>query len=184
MGICGSRNASSRGLEYARAFGQAVAGRKLQVVSGYARGVDLESHIGALEVGGHTVIVLAEGIKHFKVKRAVRSLPFNESNVLVVSQFAPTQTWAAGAAMIRNGLIAGLSDGMLVVEARSSGGTLDAGIRALKMGRPVYTIVYSEDVPEGNTLLVQHGAIPVRTPGRVVLGAGLGCGWGPPHGAA
>jgi DNA processing protein len=163
VGMCGSRNASERGLKYARTFGRAVIERGLQVVSGYARGVDMETHLGALEADGSTVIVLAEGITHFRKKRAFSGMRFDETNVVAISQFAPTQPWAASAAMMRNAVIAGLSQAMLVVEAGEKGGTLNAGLQAIDMGRPVFAIAYAEDPPPGNQMLFERGAIPLRS---------------------
>jgi DNA processing protein len=161
--MCGSRDASERGLRYARLFGRAVVERGLQVISGYARGVDLETHLGALEVQGSTIIVLAEGIMHFKRKRAFASLRFDDSNVLAISQFSPTQPWAAGAAMTRNAVIAGLAHAMLVVEAREKGGTLNAGLQAIEIGRPVFAIAYADDPPAGNEILFKRGVRPLRS---------------------
>ena len=144
-------------------FGRAVVERGLQVISGYARGVDMETHLGALEAGGSTIIVLAEGIKHFRRKRAFAGLRFDESNVLAVSQFAPGQPWSAGGAMTRNAVIAGLAQAMLVVEARDKGGTLNAGLQAIEMGRPVYAIAYADDPPAGNEILFGRGARSLRS---------------------
>lgn len=168
VGMCGSRDASERGLKYARTFGRAVVERGLQVVSGYARGVDMETHLGALEANGSTVIVLAEGITYFRKKRAFAGMRFDETNVLAISQFPPTQPWAASAAMTRNAVIAALSQAMLVVEAGEKGGTLNAGLQAIDMGRPVYAIAYSDDPPPGNEVLFQRGAVPLRSSGELL----------------
>jgi DNA processing protein len=169
IGMCGSRDASARGLQYARLFGRAVVERGLHVVSGYARGVDLETHLGALEAGGATIVVLAEGIKHFRRKRAFASLPFDEHHVLALSEFPPGQPWSAGAAMTRNATIAALARAMLVIEAREKGGTLNAGLRAMEVGRPVFAIDYSEDLPEGNRILFARGAVPLRSKNELLV---------------
>ena len=108
IGMCGSRKASERGLTAARKCGGAIASSGLAIVSGYATGVDTETHLGALNAGGDTIIILAEGIFHFKRKRSFADVPFDESHVLAVSQFAPAQPWNVGAAMTRNALIFGL----------------------------------------------------------------------------
>jgi DNA processing protein len=172
IGMCGSRNASERGLRYARTFGRAAVERGLQVVSGYARGVDMETHLGALEAGGATVIVLAEGITHFRKKRAFADTRFDETNVLAISQFSPTQPWAASAAMTRNAVIAGLSRAMLVVEAGEKGGTLNAGLQAIDMGRPVFAIAYADDPPPGNQVLFERGALPLRSHNELISALG------------
>jgi len=120
-------------------------------------------HLGALEAKGSTIIVLAEGITYFRKKRAFAELQFDDTNVLAISQFPPTQPWTAGAAMTRNAVIAGLSHAMLVVEAGEKGGTLNAGIQAIEMGRPVFAIAYSDDPPAGNEILFERGARSLRS---------------------
>jgi DNA processing protein len=164
VGMCGSRAASEVGLNAARACGNAVARAGLTIVSGYAKGVDTETHLAALEAGGRTIIVLAEGFAHFQVKRAFRK-ELDPERMLVLSQFPPRQTWHVGAAMTRNAVIAGLGRALVVIEANGTGGTLDAGLQALAMGRPVLALEFeSGPTPEGNRVLIDQGAIAIRTP--------------------
>ncbi|MBM7784428.1 DNA-processing protein DprA [Tenggerimyces flavus] len=158
IGVCGSRQASSHGLAAAGACAQVAVARGLTVVSGYARGVDTAAHLGALERGGNTVIVLAEGIQCFKHKAAL-SRSWDHDRAVVVSQFAPSQAWRADAAMIRNDTIVGLSRAMVVVEARERGGTFNAGLRGLALGRDVFALdlgVGGDSL--GSALLTQRGA--------------------------
>jgi DNA processing protein len=145
-------------LEAARACGQEVARHGLTVVSGYAKGVDMETHLGALEANGKTIIVLAEGMLHWRKKKALQVVGAQDNRLLVVSQFPPAQTWNAGAAMTRNGVIAGLGRALVVVEAGDRGGTLDAGMQALRMKRPVLALEFSTQAPAGNAILFTKGA--------------------------
>jgi DNA processing protein len=169
VGMCGSRHASEKGLEAARVCGLEVAGHGLVVISGYAKGVDTETHLAALGSGGRTVIVLAEGIDGFRRKRVFDEVGFEPERVLVLSQFAPTQRWNVGAAMTRNGIITGLGRALVVIEAGETGGTLNAGLQALEMGRPVLALQFaSQDTPAGNQALFDKGAVPIR--GRQHLG--------------
>jgi DNA processing protein len=162
IGICGSRNASGEGLRAARASSGVVTDHGFNLVSGYARGVDMASHAGALEHGGSTTMVLAEGIEHFKVRRGEFTDLWDPSRSVVISQFAPTQPWRAGAAMARNAVISGLSKALVVVEAGETGGTLAAGLHALERGQPVL-VLQLPDVPPGNEILLNKGAIPVSS---------------------
>jgi len=162
LGMCGSRNATEEGLRAARACGEAGTVRGYTVVSGYARGVDLAAHTGALASGGSTTIVLAEGIERFRVRRGEFAELWNPSRALVVSQFAPGQAWSAGAAMTRNAVISGLSKALVVVEAGETGGTLAAGLHALDRGQPVL-VLQLFGAPAGNRLLQERGATPVSS---------------------
>jgi DNA processing protein len=163
IGMCGSRKASERGLAAARKCGGAIASRGLAIVSGYATGVDTETHLGALQVGGDTIIILAEGIMHFKRKRSFAEVPFDGSHVLAVSQFAPAQPWNVGAAMTRNAMIYGLGKALVVIEAGESGGTFQAGVGALRANKPVLALGFESETPRGNAILIERGAIEVRT---------------------
>jgi DNA processing protein len=162
LGMCGARNASPEGLRAANACGAAVALAGLSVVSGYARGVDMATHVAALKVGGRTMIVLAEGITKFRVKKGEFADSFDPARVTIVSQFSPTAPWSTGSAMTRNGVIFGASSGLVVVEAGEAGGTLDAGLRALDAGRRVLALEFDGMLP-GNKMLIARGAIPIRS---------------------
>lgn len=164
VGMCGSRDVSERGLQAARACGEAVARQGLTVISGYAKGVDTETHLAALTQGGRTIIVLAEGFVHFRQKKAFGPEGLDQERVLVLSQFPPSQPWAVGAAMTRNGVIAALGRALVVIEAGESGGTINAGMQAIRMGRPVLALNFSEPLPAGNRILFDKGALPVQTP--------------------
>ncbi|MGH3868049.1 MAG: DNA-processing protein DprA [Pseudonocardiaceae bacterium] len=165
MGMCGSRRVSNEGLRAATSCGSVAANQDLVSVSGYARGVDMATHVSALESGGTTIIVLPEGINHFRVKREIASV-WDPSRALVVSQFSPTQTWNTGGAMTRNSVIIGLSLALVVVEAGERGGTLAAGQRALDLGRRVIALQFS-DMSPGNAMLVDSGAIAVSDPAEL-----------------
>lgn len=72
--------------------------------------------------------------------------------------------------MTRNGVIVGLSRGLVVVEAGEKGGTLNAGIQAIEGRRPVYALELSGGAtPAGNVILFERGARRVRS--RQQLGA-------------
>lgn len=165
IGICGSRKASPKGLEYARIFGAKVARLGLPEVSGYARGVDTEAHLGALEAGGRTVIVLAEGMAHFRLKQVFRSIEGVLERITVVSEFHPARPWQVASAMKRNRTICALSKGVVVVEAGDTGGTLDAGKECLRQGKPLLVVQHGEaaGTPAGNLELIRAGGIPVTS---------------------
>lgn len=165
LGICGSRNASRKGNAMAWEFGRLVADLGANEVSGYAKGVDTNAHLGALENGGETIVVLAEGVLHFRLKRLFGSIKNVVQKMTVVSEFHPNQRWMVSAAMQRNKTICGLSLGLVVVEARESGGTLNAGKECLKQKKPLFVTQYGNqsDMPKGNSYLIRAGGIPIGT---------------------
>ena len=159
VGFCGSREASEKGMATARDSAALLANDKINIVSGFAAGVDMNAHRAALAAGGTTTVVLAEGILRFRVKKAIRDL-WDESRTLVVSEFGPNLPWSVSHAMQRNKTICGLSRAMVLIEARSTGGSIEAGRDCLKMGIPLFAAVY-EGSPEsatGNEELLRNGA--------------------------
>ena len=159
VGFCGSREASEKGMATARDSATLLANDKINIVSGFAAGVDMNAHRAALAAGGTTTVVLAEGILRFRVKKGIRDL-WDESRTLVVSEFGPNLPWSISHAMQRNKTICGLSRAMVLIEARSTGGSIEAGRDCLKMGLPLFAAVY-EGSPEsatGNEELLTNGA--------------------------
>jgi len=123
----------------------------------------MTAHEAALESGGRTIVVLPEGIDQFRVKRAIQPV-WDWNRVLVVSYFPRNAIWRADRAMDRNRVIVGISHAVIVLEAGESGGTLNAGFCALQMQKPLFVALY-EDMNggrEGNQLLLQEGATPLR----------------------
>ncbi len=109
VGFCGSRHASDKGIRVAADSARLLGARGVNVVSGYAAGVDLVAHDAALEAGGVTAIVLAEGILHFRAKREIKGL-LDDDNYVVASEYSPRLPWNARQAVQRNNTIIGLID--------------------------------------------------------------------------
>ena len=164
IGICGSRDASNTALEYAYAFGSEAAKRDLVVVSGHARGVDRAAHRGAMESGGSTIAVLAEGINGFSISRELKPYVKDGRNFLAVSMFPEGSKWLARRAMERNKLIVGLSSGMFVIEARETGGTINAGWECIRQGKNLWVVAYPDNttLSAGSRLLLDYSAIPLN----------------------
>jgi DNA processing protein len=159
VGFCGSRRATAKGIETASESAKLLVQGDINIVSGFAAGVDMSAHRAALAAGGTTTIVLAEGILRFRIKREIREL-WDSRRTLVVSEFAPNGTWRVDQAMRRNRTICGLSRAMILIEARASGGSIQAGRDCLRLGLPLFAAVY-EDMPEwatGNKQLLEVGA--------------------------
>ena len=162
ISISGSRKASEEGLRYAQELSKIVAKKKLNLVGGYAQGIDIESHAYALMNGGVTTLVLAGGILKFQMKENFYEF-LSDDNYLILSEFPPNLPWTGHNAMKRNSLICGLANSMLVVEAAEKSGSLSAGNTALNLNVPLFVINSTDysNVPEGNTLLLKNGGHPV-----------------------
>jgi DNA processing protein len=162
VAIAGSRHASPVSLAIAARCAEALARSGINVISGYANGVDMAAHVAALSAGSTTTIVLAEGILNFRLKPAIRDV-FDTDKVLILSEFEPRARWQSYQAMQRNSTICALADALIVVEAGGKGGTLAAGRTARKMGVPLFVVQHDELSPDaaGNALLIRDGGIPL-----------------------
>jgi predicted Rossmann fold nucleotide-binding protein DprA/Smf involved in DNA uptake len=165
-GFCGSRLASALGIEIARQSARLLANESINVVSGYAKGVDIATHSGALEAGGTTTIVLAEGILHFRLKE--KDLPWlgddPMARIVAISEFPPRVPWKAHNAMTRNRTICALSDALVIIESGLEGGTFDAGNAALNLSVPLFCVEYAQPLEsaKGNAYFLKHGATPLK----------------------
>ena len=167
VGFCGSRKASDKGLDVTREAAAALAQRNVCIISGYAHGVDLTAHRAALAAGGATILVLAEGIQHFRVKKEIADV-LGQGKYLVVSQFPPGLPWLACNAMKRNRTMIGLSDGMILVESGNEGGTFAAGDEAIKRRHPLFVVDFASPGPssKANPHFIERGGIPIRRRAR------------------
>ncbi len=163
IGFCGSREATEKGLDVTKDISQQVSDNNVVVVSGYASGIDQQAHYWSLKNNGATIIVLPEGINGFRIKKHLKSV-WDWNRVLVLSEFTPNAIWSVNRAMQRNSTIIGLSDVMVLIEAKEKGGSIDAGYKTLKMNKILFAPVY-EGMPveaSGNSLLLHKGALPIR----------------------
>lgn len=160
VGFCGSRASSEKGLNIAKLFANEAAKSSLVTISGNAKGIDIQSHFCSLETGGTTIIVLPEGIDHFRIKHALRPV-WDWRRVLVISQFKPDYIWKSFRAMERNKIIVGLSKSMIVIEAKEKSGSMNAAMMAIKKRIPLYVIDYEHHDFQsfGNKRLIEDGAI-------------------------
>lgn len=163
VGFTGSRKVSDTGIRITADSAKQLSDEGITVVSGNAKGVDITAHRTALEEGGSTIFVLAEGMLKHRVKGEVKEL-LDDKNHLFVSQFQPKLTWSPSNAMRRNNTIIGLSDVMVMIESGLEGGTFQAGEQSLKNGKKLFVVEYMTPKPtaEGNSYFLERGGIPLR----------------------
>ena len=170
IAIIGARAATRTALKEARSLGRELAARGFTIVSGLARGVDAEAHWGALEAGGITVAVIASGLDQV--------YPPEHRNLAerIAEQGAVVTEMPLGTAPrrelfpLRNRIISGLCQGVIVVEARKRSGSLITVRHALAQGREVFVVPGSIDGPfaAGSNQLLRDGARALLHSGDVV----------------
>jgi predicted Rossmann fold nucleotide-binding protein DprA/Smf involved in DNA uptake len=160
LAIVGSRDASEEDIEFARSVGAACASQDIVVVSGGARGVDLEGMAAGFEAGGKAVGVLPDSLARNAVSPRYRE-GLISGRLVLVSPYDPDARWFAFTAMDRNKVIYALSDAALVVSsAADNGGTWAGAVEALDAARIAVYVKAHGNVQEGNRKLLARGGRP------------------------
>lgn len=165
LGIVGSRNATPQGLRNATQFSATLAENGLCIVSGLALGIDTAAHRGALGAAGATIAVIGTGADRvYPARNRDLALSIAERGA-IVSEFPLGTPPIAANFPRRNRIIAGLSLGVLVVEAAVESGSLITARQAGEQGREVFAIPGSIHAPQsrGCHRLIREGAKLVET---------------------
>ena len=168
VAIVGGRNASAAGLRLAETLAEDLAAT-VTVVSGLARGIDGIAHTAAMRTG-RTVAAIAGGldvpypIENTNLQRLIAE------RGAVITEAAPGSQPQARHFPRRNRLIAGLSLGVLVVEAARRSGSLITARIAQDLGREVFAVPGSPLDPRarGGNDLIREGAILTETADDVI----------------
>lgn len=163
IGIVGSRHNTAYGQNVALELGKELAAAGLTVVSGAARGIDTFAHRGALK-SGRTVAVLGCGINFIYPPENKKLFEQITEQGAILSEFHPQMPPSPGTFPSRNRIIAGLSRGIIVVEAGQKSGALITSTYAGDFGRNVFAIpgqIYAE-MSEGCNELIREGATLIK----------------------
>ncbi|RDI38051.1 DNA-processing protein DprA [Aquicella lusitana] len=176
IAIVGSRNASPAGIANAEQFAKHLAAAGFAITSGLALGIDGGAHRGALAGGGVTLGVSGTGLNYLypRSHHALVDSILHQGGA-VISEFPLRTPPKATNFPQRNRIIAGLSLGVLVIEAALKSGSLITARNAIEEGREVFAIPGSIHHPlsRGSHYLIRQGAKLVETAEDVIeeLGA-------------
>ena len=160
IAIVGTRHTTLYGQATAKKFASELARLGFCIVSGLARGIDTAAHEGALFVGGKTVAVLGTGVDIIYPPENIDLYRRVEAKGAIVSEFpfgrrADRQTFA-----MRNRIVAGMCEGVIVVESDKSGGSMITAKFAGEQGRQVFAVPGRIEQPSsaGCHQLIRDGA--------------------------
>ncbi len=195
VGIIGTRHATAHGRSCARRFGESLSAHGVGVVSGLARGIDVSAHRGVLERHGREHVsaragsadvadlsrdgrpigVVASGLdviyppEHIDIWNEVGRVG------LLLSESPPGTEPQAFRFPMRNRIIAALCDVLVVVESRTTGGSMITVRAALERGVTVMAVPGSTSTrsAEGTNQLIRDGASIAVEPEDVLAVLGL-----------
>jgi DNA processing protein len=160
LAVIGSRKATFAGMNLAEKIANTVSSLGITVVSGLARGIDASAHKGALSERGSTIAVLGCGIDICYPAENSRLFERIGEDGLLLTEYGPGDPPLQYHFPERNRIIAGLSRGVLVVEASERSGSLITARLGLEYGREVMAVPGSifGDEHRGANKLIKQGA--------------------------
>ena len=166
VAVIGARDCSEYGSYAAFAFGERLGRAGIRVVSGMARGIDGIAQKAALDGGGRTYAVLGCGadVCYPASQRRLYDRICVQGGV--ISPFVPGTPPKKQLFPYRNSIVAGLSDAVLVIEARQKSGTFITVDMALEQGKDVYAVPgrLTDRLSDGCNLLIRQGCGVVLSP--------------------
>src|SRR3989344_536014 len=178
LAIVGTRHPTSYGLEVCRSITEDLTRAGIVIVSGMAIGIDTCAHKTCLENNGNTIAVVGSGISEYAIYPSSNRRLFHtitEQAGAVLSEYPPlmrAQQWTFPA---RNRIIAALTRGTLVVEAKQKSGALITARHAVEFGRDVFAVPGEvfRDQSVGPHNLIREGAMLVRNAKDILEELGL-----------
>lgn len=170
VAIVGARNCSEYGRQTAFSIGEFLGHAGVSVISGLARGIDGAAHKGALYGNGYTAGVLAGGVDICYPREHISVYNTMEQQGGLISEFLPATAPVPNHFPLRNRIISGLSDVVVVVEAREKSGSLITADMALEQNKTVMAVPgrICDVLSLGCNNLIKMGAEVVRTPADIL----------------
>ncbi|MGT2716164.1 DNA-processing protein DprA [Streptococcus respiraculi] len=159
LGVVGARSASTTGTQSIKKIINELNNRFV-IVSGLARGIDTAAHMATLKNGGKTIAVIGSGLDVAYPKENRRLQAYIAKHHLILSEYTARDQPLKYHFPERNRIIAGLSQGIIVAEAKMRSGSLITCEYALNEGRDIFVIPGSitDEKSVGCHFLIQEGA--------------------------
>ena len=161
-GIVGSRSASWKGLAATEKIARELSDAGVSIISGLAYGIDAAAHKGCLAGKSSTVAVMGCGLEQdYPAENGPLKQKILAEGGLLLSEYAPGEKPLGWHFPVRNRIISGLSQCVILMEARIRSGSMTTVQHALDQGRDVFVYPGEADSlkSEGNHQLLREGAI-------------------------
>ena len=170
IAVVGTRRMTEYGRDVTERFVRDLVKQGWCVVSGLARGVDRVVHETCLAGGGKTIAILAHGLdmtyppEHAGLRKRIVA-----GGGLIISEYPDGERLTKQRLALRNRIVVGISQCVLVTESPKSSGTKIAVGWAAEQGKDVYVVPGPIDDPtyEGSVEIIRDGGIPVYTAGDI-----------------
>ena len=175
VAVVGARSCSAYGRAEAGRFARELAAAGVQIISGLAYGIDRCAHAGALEAGGKTYAVLGCGADICYPRENISLYEEIRETGGIISEYLPGVPPSPWHFPVRNRIISGLADLVLVIEARLRSGSLITADYALEQGKPVWAVPgkNADPLSQGCNRLISQGAGIALSPADILEELGL-----------
>lgn len=177
LSVVGSRKCSDYGKRVTNYFVKELVAEGMVIISGMAYGIDEAAHKTALDCGGKTVAVMGSGFNRIYPSSHRWLCDRIASDGLVLTEFPPDAAPNQFHFPMRNRIISGLSDGVLIVEAGKKSGTHTTLCHALDQGKRVYIVpndIFSLYSVGSNEMLKSLQGALVTCPRDILDDLGIG----------
>lgn len=160
IAMVGARNCTEYGIYMAKTIAKAISDAGGQVVSGFARGIDTFSHVGAINGKTDTFAVFGCGVDVCYPTENIELYDDILGKGGIISEYPPKTGPFKGNFPLRNRIISGMSDAVIVIEARKKSGSLITVDQALEQGKEVYALPgrVTDPLSYGCLNLIKYGA--------------------------
>ena len=159
----GSRRATTYSMEALKLLLPPLISKEITIVSGLAKGADTLAHKMTLQYGGSTIAVLGHGLHMIYPKENESLARILEQEHLLISEYPLFVGPQKYHFPMRNRIISGLSEALIVTEANLRSGTMITTEQALETGKDVFVVPgpITSPLSNGTNKLIKDGAIPV-----------------------
>ena len=163
VAVVGSRENSNYGKESTELIVEGLSKKEITIVSGLAKGIDSIAHQNALSNKGNTIAVIGNGLNIIYPKENAQLYKDIEEKGLIISEYPPNVMPNSTNFPKRNRILSGISDGVVVIEAKEKSGTMNTVSHALENGKPIFCIPERNNMNSGCNKLIKEGAKLIET---------------------
>lgn len=171
IAVVGCRLSTDYGNNISTQFSYILSKYNINVISGLAKGIDTSSHLGALKANGNTIAVIGSGLDIiYPNENKYLFTEIIEKGGLIISEYVPGTKPIPKNFPQRNRIISGISNGVLIVEAKEKSGSLITAEFALEQGKEVYAIPGNINCKNsmGTNELIKQGAKMVTSVSEIL----------------
>ena len=161
IAMVGGRNCSYYGKKVALELSEFLSNKEINIISGLARGIDTYSHMGCLKGKGKTIAVLGSGLNEiYPSENTILAREIVHNGGIILSEYALGVKPNRLNFPARNRIISGLSNKIVIIEARKNSGSIITADYALDQGKEIYVVPgnINSKMSEGSNELIKEGA--------------------------